>query len=88
LNNFSLSDLNILDLTDRTVHGLYKESLSEDQFAKLNEPVVEPWKEEPACKKLLDALCQDQVDQRDLCEIIRTPVIEPRDYRPRVHFDL
>lgn len=86
--NFSSSDSNIIDLTDDSVYGLYKEHLSEDQFAKLNEPEVEPWGEEPVCKKLLDALCQGQVDQRDLCEIIRTLVIAPRKYRPIVHYNL
>lgn len=85
---FRLSDLNIIDLTDHTVHDMYKELLSGQQFEKLNEPVVVPWQEEPACKKLLDALCQDKVDQRDLCQIIRTPIIEPKDYRPRIHYDL
>ncbi|KAG1292879.1 hypothetical protein G6F66_006574 [Rhizopus arrhizus] len=31
---------------------------------------------------------KDQVDQRDLCEIIKTPVIESSDYRPLKHYDL
>lgn len=80
--------MNIIDLTEHNVFTLYKEKLSKDEFDEVNSPYIKPWKEEFSCKKLLDALCREQVDPRDLREIIRTPVIDPKDYHPGLHYDL
>jgi hypothetical protein len=83
-----LCELNIIDLTDDAVKDFFNQLLSPEMFEKLNQPVSSSWEKESSCLKLLNALCKDQVDQRDLCEIIRTPVIESSDYRPLKHYDL
>ncbi|KAJ8655986.1 hypothetical protein O0I10_008426 [Lichtheimia ornata] len=46
------------------------------------------WKEEPYCQKLMDAPSASNLDSRGLCQIIRTPTIEPSLYRPMQHYDL
>ncbi|KAG1205306.1 hypothetical protein G6F35_011724 [Rhizopus arrhizus] len=35
-----------------------------------------------------NALCEPHADQRDLCQILRTPVIKPEDYLSAKHYDL
>ncbi|KAG0167423.1 hypothetical protein DFQ30_006067 [Apophysomyces sp. BC1015] len=66
----------------------YENALGQRKFNKLLEPHITPWKEEPACQKLMDALTADDLDPRDLCQIIRNPVIDAPLYRPMVHYDL
>ncbi|KAG1150373.1 hypothetical protein G6F37_003638 [Rhizopus arrhizus] len=85
---FGLGELNIIDLTDNIVYDFFKQSLKPELFEKLKLPISIQWKEEPYCKKLLNALCEPHADQRDLCQILRTPVIKPEDYRSAKHYDL
>jgi hypothetical protein len=84
-----LEDLNIIDLlTDNNVYDLFKQSLRPELFDKLKQSISVQWEEKPYCKKLLDALCEPNTEQRDLCQILKTPVIKPEDYRSAKHYDL
>jgi hypothetical protein len=80
--------LSIIDLADGAVQDFFKQLLEPEMFEILSQPVCLPWKEEPHCLELLNALSEDEIDQRDLCQIIRTPVIEPSKYQPLKHYDL
>jgi hypothetical protein len=61
-----------------------KKFLGDEAVKKLDQSLLVPWIEESLCKKPLDALCADKVDQKDLCETIRTP----QEYRPGKHIYL
>jgi hypothetical protein len=75
-------------MTDEAIHDLVKQSLEPELFDKLKQPSLVQWEEEPYYKKLLDALSEPHADQRDLCQILRTPVMKPQEYRPAKHYDL
>ena len=67
---------------------LFKYSLDDDLFEKLNKPVDQTWTPDEHCVKLLNCISRADPEQEDLIVAVRTPVIEPINYRPYKHRDL
>ncbi|KAI8146186.1 hypothetical protein BJV82DRAFT_600813 [Fennellomyces sp. T-0311] len=87
-SDLGLSGLDIVAITDPEVADVYRNNLSDIDYNAIFGVDVPRWTSEKYCQKLMDALSADDLDSRDLCVIIRMPVIPSQDYYPIKHYDL
>ena len=83
-----MKELQIVDLTETGIISLFKESLKEEFFKKLNGPVDCEWVAEEHCSKLIKNISDAGLDKQDITIAVRTPVIEAANFRPYKHRDL